>query len=310
MPTVDVIIPAYNAARYLRIAIESVIAQTFDDWRIILVDDGSTDNTAEVVAPFIEQLGPKLKYIKQANRGLPGARNVAIQNSTAEFLALLDADDVWLPCRLEESLKSFEGRPQVGLSYGFVTRVDTEGVKIDTFARRQKHAEGWIAPYIYMRETDMVCPSVTFRRKCVDDVGDFDESFRATEDRDLWLRIALRYEVALVPTMIAYYRVSPNSMSTDPERMLKAQLKFAKKHYGAPGCGFLQRQIALGRIYKQHAEALLLKQHAEDPGNRSQLRPALMSSLRSIAFYPLDIGNARSAGSMLLRYAGLSRSSI
>src|ERR1700733_14367144 len=75
MPKVDVIVPAYNAARYLKAAIESVETQTFDDWRILLVDDGSTDNTAEVVAPYVERLGPKLKYIRQANRGVPGGRN-------------------------------------------------------------------------------------------------------------------------------------------------------------------------------------------------------------------------------------------
>src|SRR5271154_2282442 len=105
MPKVDVIIPAYNAAKYLAAAIESVIAQTFEDWRILLVDDGSTDNTAEVVAPFLERLGPKLRFIRQPNSGVSAARNTAIRNASAEFLALLDADDVWLPCRLAESLK-------------------------------------------------------------------------------------------------------------------------------------------------------------------------------------------------------------
>ncbi len=87
MPKVDVIIPAYNAAKYLPAAIESVVAQTFDNWRILLIDDGSTDNTTEVVAPYIEQLGPKLKYIYQPNAGLPAARNTAIRNSSAELLA-------------------------------------------------------------------------------------------------------------------------------------------------------------------------------------------------------------------------------
>lgn len=142
MPTFDVIIPAYNAAKLLPQAIDSVVAQTFEDWRILLVDDGSTDNTAEVVAPYIEQLGPKLKYIKQANAGLPAARNTAIRNSSSELLALLDADDIWLPERLAESVKCFKGRPQVGLAYGFNSRIDADGVVIDTFTRRSKYAEG------------------------------------------------------------------------------------------------------------------------------------------------------------------------
>src|ERR1700761_2954923 len=243
MSKVDVIIPAYNAAKYLPMAISSVIGQTFDDWTILLVDDGSTDNTPEVVAPFVDQLGPKLKYIRQANGGLPAARNAAIRNSSAEFLALLDADDIWLPNRLAESLKSFENRPQVGLSHRFISRIDTEGKVIDTFSRKQKHGEGRIARYIYMRRVQLPCPTITFRRSCVDEVGMFDESMRATEDRDLWLRIAFKYEVAVVPKVIALYRTSPNAMTTDPERMLKAQEQFIEKHYGEPGCGFLQRRV-------------------------------------------------------------------
>jgi cellulose synthase/poly-beta-1,6-N-acetylglucosamine synthase-like glycosyltransferase len=298
MPTVDVIIPAYNAAKYLPVAIDSVVAQTFEDWRILLIDDGSTDDTAEVVAPYIVRLGSKLKYIRQANGGLPNARNAAIRNSSAEFLALLDADDIWLPNRLTESLKSFENRPQVGLSYGFNNRIDQDGAVIDTFNYRQKHGEGKIAPYIYMRSIHLPCPTVTFRRKCIDEVGMFDESLKASEDRDLWLRIGLRYEVALVPKVIAHYRTSPDSMSTDPDRMLKAQLQFIEKHYGAPGCGMLQRRIALGRAYKQRAEAL---------GLRRKPLAALASSFRALAYYPFDLSSARTAGSLLLRGAGISR---
>ena len=298
MPLVDVIIPAYNAAKYLPVAIESVMAQTFEDWRILLVDDGSTDNTAEVVAPFLERLGPKIRYIKQPNSGVSAARNNAIRNATGEFLALLDADDVWLPCRLRESLKSFEGRPQVGVAYGFLSRITPDGTIVDTFAQRQKNGEGRIAPYIYMRRVDMPCSTITVRKRCIDEVGMFDETLAATEDRDLWLRIAFKYEVALVPEVIALYRISSDSLTGNPERMLNAQVRFIEKHYGAPGCGFRERRIALSQIYRQRAEAY---------GTRREWRTAVECSLRALALYPLDIGNFRTAGSMLLRSAGLSR---
>jgi glycosyltransferase involved in cell wall biosynthesis len=291
MAKVDIIIPAFNAAHYLPVAIESVVSQTFDDWRILLVDDGSTDNTAEVVAPFLDRLGSKISYIKQNNRGLPAARNTAIRASTSEFLALLDADDVWLPCRLAESLKTLADRPQAGLAYGLVTHIDPEGRLGTTFEGNRRYTEGQIAPYIYMRKVELPCPTLTFRRKCVDEVGLFDETMRATEDRDLWLRIALRYEVAFVPKVIAYYRTSPTSMSTDPNRMLKAQLQFIQKHYGAPGCGIRARQIAWARVYKQRAEAL-----------KRQNKPwaALTSSLRAVALYPFDLDNHRTAWSLFL----------
>jgi glycosyltransferase involved in cell wall biosynthesis len=298
MPTVDVIMPTYNAAKYLPLAIESVIAQTFEDWRILIVDDGSTDNTAEIVATFAERLGPKLKYIQQANGGPAKARNNAISHSSATFLAFLDADDMWTPCRLSESVKCLEGRPEVGLTYGFIRRIDSEGKVIDTVASRQKNGEGRIAPYIYTKKVDLPCATITIRKECIDAVGGFDESMWATEDRDLWLRIALKYEVALVPHIMALYRISPDSLTTSPNRMLEGQLRFLEKNYGAPGCGWVARRAALANIYRQRADAFVALQKPWT---------ALRNSLRALALYPPDLGNSRTAGSLLLRCVGLSR---
>ena len=296
MATVDVIIPAFNAAKYLPTAIESVISQTFGDWQILLVDDGSTDNTAEVVAPFLDRLGSRIKYIHQNNRGLPAARNTAIRASTSEFLALLDADDVWLPCRLEESLKALADRPQAGLAYGLIRAIDPENRPYgDVWAGNSSDSVGKLATHIYTRKVELPCPTIIFRRQCIDEVGVFDEAMSATEDRDLWLRIAQRYEIAFVPKLLAYYRLSPNSMSTDPQRMLQAQLQFISKHYGSEGCGPRSRRIALARAYKQRAEVLK---------NRGRSWDALSSALKAVMFYPLDMDNLRTASSLLLNWVG------
>jgi predicted component of type VI protein secretion system len=125
-------------------------------------------------------------------------------------------------------------------------------------------------------------------------VGLFDETMRATEDRDMWLRIALKYEVGFIERVIAHYRLSPKSMSTDLNRMLTAQLRFVEKHRGAPGCGAWRRREALGLIYRQQADAL---------SARRQLGAALKNSLRALALCPLDQNNARAAGSIALRWA-------
>lgn len=298
MPKVDVIIPTYNTAKYLPIALDSVIAQTFEDWRILLIDDGSTDDTASVIAPYLAQLGTKIKYIRQENGGVSAARNNGLRNSSAEFIALLDADDIWLPCRLKESLRCFEGRPQVGLAYGLISRIDAQGAVIDTFAGNPEHAEGCIAPYIYMRQVQMPTSSMTFRKACVDKVGEFDESLRATEDRDLWLRMAFHYEVGFVPTVISLYRTSGESLTTDTNGMLRAQLRFIEKHYGSPGCGPVARRLALSYIYRQRAEAF---------GIRRDMWGAVKSSLRALLLNPLDVRNVRTTGSLLLRSAGIYR---
>lgn len=298
MPRVDVIIPAYNGARYLSLAIESVIAQTFEDWMIVLVDDGSTDNIDDVARPFVDRLGSRLKYIKQTNSGVSAARNRGIRDSSAEFLALIDSDDIWLPTRLADSVRAFEGRPEVGLSYSFVSLIDENGQIFKTFDVPQKHAEGRIARYIYTREVQLPSPAITVRRSCVEEVGGFDESLRVTEDRDLWLRIAFRYEVAFVPKVLAYYRSSSGSATTDPNRMLMSQLQFIEKHHGAPGCGFSARQIALSGIYRQRAEAF---------GLRREYRHALGSAAHAVVSYPFDLRNLRTACSLLLRSIGLIR---
>jgi glycosyltransferase involved in cell wall biosynthesis len=291
MPKVDIIIPAYNAARFLPAALESVMTQTFTDWRILLVDDGSTDHTSEIVSPFADHLGPKLMYIKQENRGLPAARNSAIRHSSAEFLALLDADDVWLPDRLAETMQRFD-RPEIGLVYGFVSRIDVEGNLVTTHDEMKRHAEGRIASSIYMRTIDLPCPTVTLRRECIDLVGGFDESMRATEDRDLWLRIAQHYEVARVAKVIAFYRISPGAMTSDTDRMFNAQLRFLAKHYGSPGCDKKARRIAMSSLYRQRAEAL---------GARRQRFAALNSVFHALRFHPAGRQNLRTAASLLLR---------
>src|SRR5438270_7892227 len=98
--------------------------------------------------------------------------------------------------------------------------IDAEGKPTEWEDRRQRNAEGRIAGDIYTRKINLPCPTVTFRRACVDDVGFFDETMRATEDRDMWLRIALKYEVCFIERVIAHYRLSPTSMSTDLNRMV------------------------------------------------------------------------------------------
>lgn len=125
-------------------------------------------------------------------------------------------------------------------------------------------------------------------------MGLFDETMRATEDRDMWLRIALNYEVCFIERVIAHYRLSPTSMSTDLNRMLTAQLRFVEKHHGSPGCGAWQRRQALGLIYRQQADAL---------SARKQLGAAMKNSLKALALFPLDRNNARAAGSIVRRWA-------
>lgn len=290
-PTVDVIIPAYNISRHLPAALESVIAQTFQNWRIVVVDDGSTDQTEAVLKTFQERLGARLTYLKQANQGPSAARNTGIRHASGELIAFLDGDDLWVPERLADSVACLAANRAAGLSYGLVTRITEAGEVIGTFAGNGQHAAGRLASQIYMRRVEFPCPTVTVRRACLDVVGLFDEGMRATEDRDLWLRIAQRYEIAFVPKVLALYRTAASSASLNYDKMMRAQLHFIEKHFGEPGCGPAERQAALGRIYRQRAE-----------GYKASREPwkALVTSGRALARCPTDTGSLRTAASLAL----------
>ena len=257
MTTVSVIVPAYNAARYLPDALKSVLRQAYQDWEVILVDDGSTDNTREVVSSFIPQFGSRLNYIYQANKGLPAARNTAIRNARGKYLALLDADDVWLEHRLELTVARLDEDPEIGIAHGHVMRIGPNGETLGVPARPPaRYLSGRIARDIYLRRAHILCPTATFRRNCVDVVGYFDETMRASEDRDMWFRIAERYTVAYIPEIIAQYRSSPSSMSRDLHRMKTAQRQFCDKHRHSPVCSASTYRRAVASIYREQGDAL------------------------------------------------------
>jgi len=288
MPRVSVIVPAYNAARYLPFAIDSVVSQAYGDWELIIVDDGSTDETRWVVHSYASTLGMKLRYVYQPNRGLPAARNTGIQWAQGEFIAILDADDVWLPARLARGVAVMDSIPNAGLVHSRIARINVDGQIIGYLEFPRKYQAGKIAVDIYTRRANILCPTVLFRKQCLDVVGHFDETMRATEDRDLWFRIAERYEIAYIDEILAHSRLTPGSMSSDPNRMLKAQLFFVHKHYNRHACGWVALHKALGQIYREQGDCFF---------SCGQLVKSIGYYSRSVLHNPLNLKNVY----MLLR---------
>ncbi len=190
---VSVIIPTHNRAGRVGEAIGSVLKQTYRDWELIVVDDGSTDGTAEVVRAFDDA---RISYVSQDNRGVSAARNRGIAEARGEFIAFLDSDDRWEPCKLEVQMAFFSAHPDAHIC-------QTEEVWIRNGVRvnpRKKHAKpsGWI--FKECLPLCVVSPSaVMIRRAVFDAIGLFDEALVAAEDYDLWLRASLHYEIATLP---------------------------------------------------------------------------------------------------------------
>jgi glycosyltransferase involved in cell wall biosynthesis len=200
--TFSVVIPTYNRADLIGRAIRSVLAQTYTNFEIIIVDDGSTDNTQEVVQKFGDS---RIKYVPHdINRGLNNSRNTGIKNSTGEYVAFLDSDDEWLPKKLEKQLEAFaKGGAEVGACYTWLNSINED-------TKKELIVSPLFEGYIFedLLYSQFANPSsMVVRRSCFDVVGvfDTDESFRACEDWDLWLRLSREYKFAVVPEVLTIW---------------------------------------------------------------------------------------------------------
>jgi glycosyltransferase involved in cell wall biosynthesis len=279
---VTVVTPAFNAARFVTSAIDSVRAQTFPDWEMIVVDDGSTDDTAQVVEARAAASGGRLRCLRQRNGGPGAARNTALRAARTEFVAFLDADDVYLPFRLAVTLEELQRSPAAALVHGRVLESYPDG-RIALPPPRSSRLSGRIAGALYTRRTNLVLSTVTSRRDCLEEVGYFDESLDNTEDKDLWLRMAERWEVRYVDLPLAIYRVRPGSQSSDPDRAMRSQLAFVDKHFGRAGCGPVARRRAWAGIHLERGNEYLRA------GQRDLAR---REYVRGLLACPIEIGNA------------------
>jgi len=206
-----------------------VIAQTFQDWEAIVVDDGSTDNTAEVVAQYADE---RIRYIHQANSGLSAARNTGIANAHGEFVALLDADDLWEPTFLDRMIATFRDEPSATVVYCGFRYVNAEGALLKQSVLRVVLPSRFYAEML--RNGNWLVPcAVVVRVNGYRDAGPFDEMASASSDFDMWLRMAKAGAVFIgVPEVLVRYRRTGNNMSDDIDRMSTAARVVLERHLG------------------------------------------------------------------------------
>lgn len=189
--TVSVIIPAYNRAYCLGRTIDSVLSQSYRDFELIVVDDGSEDNTFQL----IDSYGGAIKYIKIPHSGVSRARNAGIENSCGEWLAFLDSDDYWLPQKLEKQIRYLSANPQYLICHTDEIWVKN-GIRINQGKKHRKYPGWFFSPSLHLC---LISPSsVIIHRKVLEDVGCFDESLPFAEDYELWLRITSSYQTGYI----------------------------------------------------------------------------------------------------------------
>jgi glycosyltransferase involved in cell wall biosynthesis len=227
LPRVSVIIPTYNRSKLLRVAVESVLAQTYPAIEIIVVDDGSKDDTAAVIAEYAGHV----TYIEQANAGVSAARNTGFRASSGEYINFLDDDDTFMPTKIERQVAVLEAQPEAGLVHCGYHHVNEEGTVLDTTGVLP---EGHVLKELVC-ESFLTVHSPLIRRQCLEQVGLFDETLPWTADGDLWLRIALAgYPFACVQEPLCTYLVHPVCMTSDIRRLELQTLEVLDRVFANP----------------------------------------------------------------------------
>jgi glycosyltransferase involved in cell wall biosynthesis len=209
-PRVSVIIPVYNGGRFLGEAIASVLAQTYTDWELIVVDDGSTEAIEPVIAPY----GSRLRYIRQENQGVAVARNRGLEVAQGEFIAFLDQDDWFEPDKLEVQVAALEESPHLGLVHSGWFVVDAAGERLSTVNPREGIPELDLAAWLLWKPVFL--GAMLFRRSCFEEVGGFDKTLEKTPDVALVLQLILRgCQADWVSRPTVSYRQHPGNASRE-----------------------------------------------------------------------------------------------
>jgi glycosyltransferase involved in cell wall biosynthesis len=248
--TVSVVIPCFNAAPFLADALRSVLQQEVDGIEVIVVDDGSSDDSVAIAHTF-----SSVRVLQQANLGPAAARNHGVAHARGRFVAFLDADDVWLPGKLASQLLLIEQAPDAGVVYGDFYFWRADGQTLYTHAPEFDAAvrSGWLYPEILLDSLICIITAMV-RREVFDELGGFDEQLRTGEDYEFWIRVALRYRCLKVAQPVARYRLHDGGTTrmtrpTSNEYQVVERAWHAHGLVGARGAALPRSRLA-ARLYK------------------------------------------------------------
>ena len=245
IPRISVIIPAYNRANYLTEAINSVLSQTYRNFELIVVNDGSQDNTEEILKKYTG----KIKYFYQENNGVSSARNKGIDNSKGEFLCFLDSDDLWEKKKLEKQIDYFNKNVDVKICYTDEIWI-RRGKRVNQMKKHKKHSGNIFKMSLPL--CIISASSVMIKKEVLSKVGFFDESFQVCEDYDLWLRISKEFQVGFIPEKLIIKRGGhEDQLSKKYWGMDRFRIKVLEKLLSNGGLDSEKRQDAISELDKK-----------------------------------------------------------
>ena len=246
MPQISVVIPIYNGEKTIQETLESLFQQTFQDFEAIAIDDGSQDRTLEILQSISDS---RLTIYSYANSGPSASRNRGIFHATGEYIAFLDADDLWTPDKLEAQLKALQNHPKAALAYSWTDYIDEAGNFLQSGRHMTENGDVYARILVNNFIENGSNPLVSHH--VFSEIGNFDEQFFGVEDWDMWIRIAAHYEFVAVPKAQILYRTTTTSISTNIAKQEKYCLQVINKAFEkAPEVLKPLKYKSLTNIYK------------------------------------------------------------
>lgn len=320
MPLASIIVPSYNVAATLAETLTALLAQTCPDFEIIIVDDGSTDETAQIADRFL--IDPRVRLVQQRNRGLAGARNTGIAASRGGYIGFCDADDIWEPTKLATHISHLLQCADVGVSYSGSALIDESGRMTGMAQKPRLHSV--TAEHIFKRNPIGNGSAPVFRRAVFDGIAYrpkheterdwyFDETFRQSEDIECWLRIALTtdWEFAGVDGLLTRYRIASGGLSAATDRQLAAWERMIEK-LSALAPQFFAKHSPAARAYQLRYLCRRAVSDLDAPramtlgiqGLKASTRPLVEEPVKSIvtmaAIFVLRVAGKRTIQSLMM----------
>jgi len=232
-PLVSIIVPNYNYGRFISETLRSILRQTFTDYEVIVIDDGSTDNSRDVVDHMASDFGERLTYIYQNNQGVSAARNKGIKTARGQYIAFIDADDIWLIDTLGKLVNFLENNPNISMVYGNTEFFDSSTYKSLGFDHGNNSLKipytGKCIDQLFIRGNFIPIMTTLTRREVFNSIGFFDVRFRVGEDLDMWLRLTASYEIGYINEVLCRVRRHGNNLTFNYLEDIKVEIIRTRK---------------------------------------------------------------------------------